>query len=125
MEEEVAVTADLWQYRESMRFAAKGVDLSGFDVVGKDGAIGTVDRASNDVRTNYIIVDTGDWLDGRQVMLPAGTVTRIDTAARTVHLDATRDDVRAAPPFDPHDKGKASFQDALTGYYHGLYDTGL
>ena len=119
------MTADLWQYRESMRFAAKGVDLSGFEVVGKDGTIGTVDRASNDVRTSFVIVDTGEELGHRQVMLPAATVERIDTAARTVHVDRTKQDVRGAPDFDPHHKGTASFQDALTGYYHGLYDTGL
>ncbi|HVM28847.1 MAG TPA: hypothetical protein VM433_14405 [Mycobacteriales bacterium] len=116
---------DLWRWRESMSFAAKSIDLSGYEVVGKDGPIGTVDSASNDVRVNYVVVDAGDWLDRRQVMLPAGTVERVDPSARTVHLDRTREQVRDAPAFDPASRRSASFQDALAGYYHGLYDTGL
>lgn len=116
---------DVWQYRESMRFSASSVDVSGFEVVGSDGTIGTVDKASNEVRVNYIIVDTGDWLSGRQVILPAGTVERIDATASKVIIALTRDDIRSAPEFHPKDLRDASFEDALTGYYHGMYDTGM
>ena len=117
--------ADVWQYRESMAFSANSVDVSGFEVVGPDGSIGTVDKASNDVRVNYIIVDTGDWLSGRQVILPAATVERIDSGVRKVILNRTRDDIRNAPEFHPKELRSAKFEDALTGYYHGMYDTGL
>lgn len=117
--------ADVWQYRESMAFSAASVDVSGFEVVGPDGSIGTVDKASNEVRVNYIIVDTGDWLSGRQVILPAATVERIDAAARKVIIDRTKDDIRGAPEFEPKKLRSAKFEDALTGYYHGLYATGL
>jgi hypothetical protein len=117
--------ADIWQYRESMAFSASGVDVSGFEVVGRDGTIGTVDKASNDVRVNYIIVDTGEWLSGRQVILPAGTVERIDPTGRKVIIDRTKDDIRNAPEFHPKELRSAKFEDALTGYYHGVYDTGL
>jgi hypothetical protein len=122
---EAAMPADVWQYRESMAFSASGVDVSGFEVVGRDGTIGTVDKASNDVRVNYIIVDTGEWLSGRQVILPAGTVERIDASARKVIIDRTKNDIRNAPEFHPKDLRSAKFEDALTGYYHGMYDTGL
>ena len=117
--------ASVWQYRESMAFSANSVDVSGFEVVGPDGSIGTVDKASNDVRVNYIIVDAGDWLSGRQVILPAGTVERIDPSARKVIIDRTKDDIRNAPEFNPKQLRSAKFEDALTGYYHGMYDTGL
>ena len=111
---------DVWQYRPSMAFAANSVDLTGFEVVGRDGSIGTVDRESNDVRVNYVVVDTGDWLPGRQVMLPAYTVERIDPAARRVVVDRTRDDIRRAPDLLPEQRRAARFEDTLTGYYHGL-----
>lgn len=116
---------DVWKYRESMRFSASSVDVSGFEVVGSDGSIGTIDRMSNDVRVNYVIVDTGDWLAGRQIVLPAATVERIDPASRKVIIELTRDDIRSAPEFHPKDLRSAKFEDALTGYYHGMYDTGL
>jgi hypothetical protein len=123
--EEAAMPGDVWQYRESMRFSAASVDISGFEVVGPDGTIGTIDKASNDVRVNYIIVDTGDWLSERQVVLPAYTVERIDAPAKKVIIDRTKDDIRNAPEFHPKERRSASFEDALTGYYHGMYDTGL
>ena len=117
---------DVWQYRENMRFAARNVDVSGFEVVSRDGSsIGTVDKASNDVRVNYIVVDTGDWLAERQVILPAYVVERIDSGARKVFIDRTQDDIRAAPESSPKKLRRARFEDALTGYYHGIYDTGL
>ena len=117
---------DVWQYRESMRFAMQNVDLSGFEVVSRDGtSIGTVDKASNNVRVNYIVVDTGDWLSQRQVVRPAFTVERVDSAARSVVVDRTRDDIRDAPESSPERLRGARFEDALTGYYHGIYDTGL
>ncbi len=117
--------ADVWQYRQSMAFSASSVDVSGFEVVGPDGSIGTVDKASNDVRVNYVIVDTGDWLSGRQVIIPAAAVERIDATARQVIIDLTMDDIRGAPEFLPKKLRSAKFEDALTGYYHGVYDTGL
>jgi hypothetical protein len=120
------VPHDVWQYRESMRFAARNIDLSGFEVVGRDRtSIGTIDKASNDVRVNYIVVDTGDWLQQRQVVLPAYTVERVDAEARKVFIDRTRDDIRDAPESNPKKLRGARFEDALTGYYHGIYDTGL
>jgi hypothetical protein len=122
---EVAMPADVWKYRESMAFAAASVDVSGFEVVGPEGSIGTVDKASNDVRVNYIVVDTGEWLSGRKVILPAVTVERIDASARKVFIDRTKDEIRSAPEFHPNDLRSAKFEDALTGYYHGMYETGL
>jgi hypothetical protein len=119
------VAEDVWQYREHMAFSARGVDVSGFEVVGPDGSIGSIDKASNDVRVNYIIVNTGDWLSGRQVVLPAYIVQRIDPSARKVIIDRTKDDIRNAPEFHPKELRSARFRDALTGYYHGMYDTGL
>ena len=117
--------ADVWKYRESMAFSAASVDVSGFEVVSPDGSIGTVDKASNDVRVNYLIVDTGEWLADRQVILPAAAVVRIDATAKQVMIDLTKEDIRSAPLFQPKKLRSAKFEDALTGYYHGIYDTGL
>ena len=116
---------DLWQFRESMAFAARGVDLTGFEVVGRDGAVGTVDQAANDVRVDHLVVKAGTWLSDRRLLLPAYCVERIDPASRTVHIDRTKQELRDAPEFDPDTRRSAVFEDALHGYYHGLYDTGL
>lgn len=121
----MSTTTDLWQYRESAAFAAKGVDLTGFAVEGRDGPVGRLHRASNDVRVDYVIVETGDGTSRRCVLVPAGMVERVDPAARTVVLALTREQLAAAPDVDPHDRRGMQLQDSLHGYYHGLYDVGL
>ena len=47
-------------------------DLTGFSVEALDGSIGKIDEASNEVGASYLVVDTGPWIFGKKVMLPAG-----------------------------------------------------
>ena len=67
--------SDLWMYRQPME---RGLDLEGFDVEAVDGKIGTIDEATYEVDSSYIVVDTGPWIFGRKVLLPAGVVDEID-----------------------------------------------
>ena len=64
-------TTGIWTYRETM-WAQR--DLSGYKVEARDGSIGKVDEASNDVGSAFIIVDTGPWILGKKVMIPAGAL---------------------------------------------------
>ncbi|MDX6454217.1 MAG: hypothetical protein QOD48_324, partial [Gaiellaceae bacterium] len=50
--------SDLWTYRDP----SLANDLTGFSVEARDGGIGKVDEASNDVGASYIVVDTGVWI---------------------------------------------------------------
>jgi hypothetical protein len=36
------------------------------------------------------VVNTGPWIVGRKVLIPAGTVRHVDHESRTAHLDRTR-----------------------------------
>ena len=48
--------------------------MTGYKVDAIDGEIGKVDAATNDVGQSYLIVNTGPWIFGKKVMLPAGVV---------------------------------------------------
>ncbi|MDP9429305.1 MAG: PRC-barrel domain containing protein [Actinomycetota bacterium] len=113
------------ELRDLRPIAAGDVDLSGFEVMGRDGSIGIVDKATNKMSASYLVVDTGDWHPDHQVILPAATVERIDPEKRVLFVDRTRKEVEEAPDVTPEKIRTASFQDRLSGYYHGLYDTGL
>ena len=121
----MTTSTDMWSFRDDWHIPAGDLDLSGFEVIGRDGSIGTVDKATNRVSASYLLVDTGDWHPGHQVILPAVTVERIDGDRRVVYVDRTRKDIEEAPDVTRHDLRTAAFQDRLQGYYHGLYDTGL
>ncbi len=109
-------TTDLWTYRQT---TWTGTDLTGFEVEASDGDIGKIDEATDDVGGSYIVVDTGPWIFGKKVMLPAGVVSDVDFDAQKVFVNRTKDDIKNAPEFDPERHGDASYRDELDAYYGG------
>ena len=107
-------TADIWTYR-SDQWA--GVDLTGFGVEATDGGIGKIDEATYDVGSSYIVVDTGPWIFGKKVMLPAGVIDRIDTADEKVYVNRTKDEIKDAPEFDEDTYLSEDYRTNLGGYY--------
>ncbi|MFD7100436.1 PRC-barrel domain-containing protein [Streptomyces xanthophaeus] len=88
----------IWAFGGDAGHAA-GTDLVGFKVEASDGSIGKVDKHSEDVERSYVVVDTGPWIFGRKVMIPAGLITRVELQDETVHLSCTRSQVKASPDF--------------------------
>lgn len=109
---------DPWSYRDEAGVA--GADLVGYKVEATDGAIGEIDEASHEVNASYLVVDTGPWIFGRKVMLPAGTVNLVDHGTQKVHVDRSRDQIKAAPEYDDTDHDPA-YRDRLGGYYDDTY----
>ena len=73
---------DIWTYRDRAELGSNVTDthaeLSGFSVEALDGSIGKVDESTYDVGRSHIVVDTGPWIFGKKVLLPAGIVRGID-----------------------------------------------
>jgi len=76
------------------------LDVSGFGVEAIDGSIGKVDSASYEAKSSWIVVDTGHWIFGKKVLLPAGVIDRIDYDDEKVYVDRTKEQIKAAPEFD-------------------------
>ncbi|WP_329448282.1 PRC-barrel domain-containing protein (plasmid) [Streptomyces sp. NBC_01426] len=113
------MTENLWGYREtSGRLAADTTDLTGYKVEASDGSIGKVDKHSDEVGSAYIVVDTGPWIFGKEVLLPAGTVSRVDADDKKIFVDRTKEQIKNAPEFDK-DKhlGNADYHQQVGGYY--------
>lgn len=107
----------MWGYQGEAGYEA-GTDLTGFTVEAADGSIGKVDKHSDEVGAAYIVVDTGMWIFGKHVLLPAGTITSVNALERTIHVDRTKDEIKNSPEFDK-DKhvGDENYQQELGGYY--------
>ena len=103
---------DVWIYRDKGQLGydpTSGRDIVGFKVEALDGSIGKIDEATNDVGESFVIVDTGPWIFGKKVMLPAGVIQRIDEDEEKVWANRTKDQIKNAPEFDelnPADKGR-------------------
>ncbi len=105
---------------EMWTFSAKtapNIDLTGFKVEATDGDIGKVDEATNEVGGSFIIVDTGPWIFGKKVMIPAGLVQDIDPDAETIFVNRTKDEIKNAPEFDEQRYHDQAYRDELGGYY--------
>ena len=106
---------DPWSYRDEA--GVTGSELIGYKVEATDGGIGKVDGASNEVNASYLVVDTGPWIFGKKVMLPAGVVNRVDHDEQKVFVDRSKDEIKAAPEFDEATHADPAYRDKLGGYY--------
>jgi hypothetical protein len=113
-------SADIWTYRDQSWSAT---DLTGHEVEAVDGSIGKVDEATAEIGGSYIVVDTGPWIFGKKVLLPAGVIDRIDRDEQKIYVDRTKDEIKAAPEFDK-DRLDEAYRGELTGYYGGAREQG-
>ena len=117
---------DPWNYRNDSGYSA-GTDITGYKIAAVDGDIGKVDKATYDVGSASLVVDTGPWILGRKVLLPAGVVQRVDTDDEKVYVDRTKDQIKDSPEYDPDaaDYDDQGYRDRLGTYYGESYDRGM
>jgi hypothetical protein len=107
-------TPNIWT---STVATAPNVDLTGFSVEASDGSIGKVDEATNEATASFIVVDTGPWIFGKKVMLPAGVIRDFDPDTETIFVHLTKDEIKNAPEFDETTYRDQSYRDELGRYY--------
>ncbi|MER5459934.1 PRC-barrel domain containing protein [Streptomyces sp. NPDC002668] len=111
------MSENIWGYQPTSGYTA-GTTLAGFKVEATDGSIGKVDKHSDEVGSAYLVVDTGPWIFGKHVLLPAGTVIRVDTAAETIYVGRTKAQIKDAPEFDKEKHtGDPGYLEQIGGYY--------
>ena len=119
--QEVNEMSDLWTYRDASELGSNVMDthadLTGFGVEAVDGSIGKVDEATYDVSRSYIVVDTGPWIFGKKVMLPAGIVRGIDETEELVYVNRSKDEIKNAPELDESFIGDDTYRSNLGTYY--------
>lgn len=110
----------VWMYAQDSGYTSRQ-SLVGFNVEAADGAIGHVDRQQNQPGMQHLVVDTGVWVFGRSVLIPAGAVTAIDTEAQTVKVAPSREEIKAAPRFTTDSEtADHDYLSAVGDYYLSL-----
>ena len=111
---------DVWTYREASQLGTSidpTVDLTGYEVEATDGSIGKVDEATYDTGRSFLVVDTGPWIFGKKVMLPAGVVRSIDTTDERVFVNRTKDQIKDSSEYDNSMQDDESYRGRLGSYY--------
>jgi hypothetical protein len=107
-------TTDIWTYRDD---TLVGNALVGLDVVATDGEIGTIDEATDDAGTSGLVVDTGVWILGTKVLLPAGVIERVDLDEEKVYVSLSKDEIKDAPEYDESRRADEDYRARLGAYY--------
>ena len=110
---------DLWTYQQAV--LVDKANLIGYGVEALDGSIGKVDEATYEAGSAYIVVDTGPWIFGKKVMLPAGTIQSVDHEDEKILVSRTKDQIKNAPEFEESVTYDSSYRGRLSSYYdqHG------
>jgi hypothetical protein len=111
------MSVEIWSYRsESGVDPAQQTDLTGFTVEAVDGSIGKIDEATYDAGSSQIVVDTGPWIFGKKVVLPAGVIQRVDANDEAVFVNRTKDQIKDSPKFGDEAETPAD-REAIGSYY--------
>jgi hypothetical protein len=89
-------TLDVWTYREGVDLGVSKRNVVGYDVEAQDGSIGKVDEATFDTDASSLVVDTGPWIFGKRVMLPAGVIRSVDHDDEKIFVNRTKDEIKNA-----------------------------
>lgn len=119
--QEVNERGDLWSYADASELGSNiadtRADITGFEVEALDGSIGKIDEATYDVSRSYVVVDTGPWIFGKKVMLPAGIIQGVDETEEVVYVDRTKDQIKNAPELDESVGSDDIYRSSLDSYY--------
>jgi hypothetical protein len=80
-------TNRIWTYRGYVAHAA-------------DGEIGKVEDQDTDAPHAGLLVVTGPWIFSKVVMLPVDSISHVDHEHQTIHVDATKQQIKNAPEYD-------------------------
>ena len=94
--------------------------LIGYGVQATDDRIGTIDDLLFDDRewtVRWAAVDTGSWLSGRLVLLPASSIGPVDPRSRTAAVELTRRQVEQSPGIETDQPVSRQLEADLQSHY--------
>ena len=111
-------TFETWKYRDpSLATSLTQQEITGYDVEALDGSIGKIDDDTLEADSGHLVVDTGPWIFGKKVMLPAGVIKTVDHVNERVFVNRTKDEIKNAPEFDDSIRNDETYRTELGSYY--------
>ncbi len=94
--------------------------MRGYAIAAKDETIGTVSDFLFDQTTwtvRWLVVDTGEWLTGRKVLVHPSAIGHVDHGRRQIDVALTRKQVEDSPDIGRDRPVSQQMQNDLYGYY--------
>jgi len=99
-------------------------EMKGFTIGAADGEIGKViDLYFDDEKwtVRYLVVDTGGWLTGRQVLISPLSVVRMEWYARRIDVKLTKEQVENSPGIEADRPVSRQYEADYFAYYNYPY----
>lgn len=94
--------------------------LLGYSIAAQDGPIGTIKDVLFDDdtwRLKWLVVDTGNWLPGRQVLVPASAMDIPSQDTRSIAVTLSMEQVKKSPGLDFDQPVSRQAEATMFGYY--------
>ncbi|MBN2852926.1 MAG: PRC-barrel domain-containing protein [Clostridia bacterium] len=101
-----------------MLFKAK--KIKGYKLNSINGEIGSIRDCYFDDRhwaIRYLVVETGNWLTGRMVLISPHSLSHIDMETETIAVSLTKKQIEESPPYDSEKPVSKQYEDAYNNYY--------
>ena len=94
--------------------------INGYAIAASDGHIGTVsDFLFDDTswRVRWLVVDTGNWLSGRKVLLPPSVLGQLDAKEQRFSVTLTKQQIKDSPEIDTDRPVSRQMETSVYDYY--------
>ena len=99
---------------------SKAKTLEKYKLIGKDGKIGRVEDFYFDDRhwvIRYLVVETGNWLTGRQVLLSPYSLEAINKEEENITVSLSEKQIEDSPPLESAKPVSRQFEKDYFSYY--------
>ena len=93
---------------------------NGYAITASDGKIGTIsDLLFDDTNwlVRWLVVDTGNWLAGRKVLLPSSALGHLNAASEECSVKLTKQQIEDSPDVSAHRPVSRQMESDMYGYY--------
>lgn len=94
--------------------------VTGYKIHATDGEIGEVSDYIIDETSwiiKFLVIETGSWLDSREILLPAQWIKKVDWKDSFIVVDVTKAKVKNSPEFNINMVTDESYERSLYDYY--------
>ena len=94
-------------------------EVVGYDIVARGGNVGRVDDFmvdDEDWTIRYMVVDTSNWLTGREVLIAPEWVEKFDWESAEVTVSLTRQQIKDSPGYEPTTLSR-DYEETLHDHY--------
>jgi len=98
----------------------KAKNLAGYTLLARDGEVGKVKEFYFDDHhwtVRYLVVDTGNWLSGRQVLISPYVITAVNTLEKNFEVALTKKQIENSPSLETDKPVSRQFEEVYNGYY--------